>query len=145
MPEGADVFTYGTLLFPEVMAAVAGRAFASLPATLAGYARRGVRGAVYPAACACSGATIAGVLYLDVDATALGRLDRFEGAMYERRRLVVCDAGGRERDAETYVVAPDHAHRLDDTSWDPERFRREHLAAYLVRCRGGFVAEEHER
>jgi gamma-glutamylcyclotransferase (GGCT)/AIG2-like uncharacterized protein YtfP len=137
------VFTYGTLTFPDVMQAVTGRAFASLPASLAGYACLAVRGAVYPGALARAGATIDGVLYLDVDDASLVRLDRFEGEIYVRRRVTVV-TGGVERAAQVYVVRAGDAHRLAPAPWDRERFAREHLASYLARCRAGRVAEEYD-
>ena len=144
MGASRHVFTYGTLLFPEVMEAVAGRVFASVPATLAGFARVCVRGAVYPGAREQAGASIAGLLYRDLDAAALARLDRFEGELYERRRVRVARGGGASLDAEAYVVPARLIARLEPCAWDPKRFRREHLAAYLARCRAGRVAEEYD-
>ena len=138
------VFTYGTLLFPEVMDAVTGRIFARVPATLAGFTRVRVRGAVYPAAREKAGASIAGLLYLDVDAAALARLDRFEGALYERRSVRVMRDDGASSAAEVYAVARAHHGRLEPRAWDPEQFRREHLATYVARCRAGRVAEEYQ-
>jgi gamma-glutamylcyclotransferase (GGCT)/AIG2-like uncharacterized protein YtfP len=138
------VFTYGTLLFPEVMDAVAGRTFVQMRATLAGFTRVCVRGAVYPAAREEAGGRIAGLLYLEVDAASLGRLDRFEGELYERRSVrVICD-DGTSRAAEVYVVPPARYGRLETRPWDLEQFRREHLASYVARCRAGRVAAELE-
>lgn len=138
----AHVFTYGTLLVAEVMEAVAGGCFASVPARLDGYERVCVRDAVYPGARAMAGTAIDGVLWLDVIDEALLRLDRFEGEMYERCRVTVATADG-PRDAQAYVVAPAHQHLLDREPWDLDGFRRRHLASYLERCRAGFVAAEY--
>jgi gamma-glutamylcyclotransferase (GGCT)/AIG2-like uncharacterized protein YtfP len=138
----SDVFTYGTLIFAEVVTAVCGECFVSLPATLAGFERVRVRGAVYPAARRRPGASIDGVLYLGVGAAALARLDRFEGEMYARRRVQVRRGDGSTCDAEAYVVAATHAARLEDEPWDVERFRRDHLASYVARCHAGNVAAE---
>jgi gamma-glutamylcyclotransferase (GGCT)/AIG2-like uncharacterized protein YtfP len=140
----SHVFTYGTLLFPEVMDAVAGRTFVQVPATLAGFTRVRVRGAVYPAAREEAGGSITGLLYLDVDAAALARLDRFEGELYERRSVRVTSDDGAGSTAEVYVVPPARYGRLEPRAWDLEQFRREHLASYVARCRAGRVAEEYE-
>lgn len=140
----ANVFTYGTLLFPEVMAAVAGRSFAAVPARLAGFVRVGVRGAVYPGAREEAGGSIGGVLYLEVDDDALSRLDRFEGELYERRVVSVRRDDGAACAAQVYVVPAVRHGRLSGAPWDVERFRREHLDAYLARCRDGRIAEEFE-
>ena len=77
------VFTYGTLMLPSVMEAVTGRRFAAQKAMLHGYARFRVKGASYPGVVEAVGATTDGVLYLDVDAPSLARLDAFEGAFYQ--------------------------------------------------------------
>jgi gamma-glutamylcyclotransferase (GGCT)/AIG2-like uncharacterized protein YtfP len=139
----AHLFTYGTLVFPEVMTAVAGRSFASVPATLDGFERVCVRGAVYPAARAAIGARITGLLHLDLDAGPLARLDRFEGELYQRQGVCVTRADGTTCAAEAYVVPARSFHRLEPRPWDLDRFRRDHLAAYLARCRAGRVAAEH--
>ena len=137
-----DVFTYGTLLVAEVMEAVAGARFASVPARLDGWERVCVREAVYPGARAADRASIDGVLWLDVHDDALLRLDRFEGDMYERRVLRVTTADG-PRDAQVYVIPRANEHLLEPAAWDFERFRREHLARYLDHCRTGEIAEQY--
>ena len=140
MPPTRDVFTYGTLLVAEVMEAVAGARFASVPASLDGWERVCVRDAVYPGARAADGASIDGLLWLDVHDDALRRLDRFEGDMYERRVLRVATSDG-PRDAQVYVIPRMNEHLLDPAAWDLDRFRREHLARYLDHCRTGEIAE----
>ena len=137
-----DVFTYGTLLVAEVMEAVAGARFASVPARLDGWERLCVREAVYPGARAAAGASIDGLLWLDVHDNALLRLDRFEGDTYERRVLRVTTADG-PRDAQVYVIPRANEHLLESVAWDFERFRREHLARYLDHCRTGEIAEQY--
>jgi len=131
-------------MFPEVMQAVTGRSLASLPATLAGYACRTVRGAVYPGAIEEDGALLDGVLWLDVDGAALARLDRFEGELYERRVVTVLARDGAPHPAQIYLVRAAYRDQLSAEPWDRERFAREHLRAYAERCRAGFVAAEYE-
>ena len=139
MPATRDVFTYGTLLVTEVMEAVAGARFASVPARLDGWERLRVRDAVYPGVRAAPGASVDGLLWLDVHDDALLRLDRFEGEMYERRVVRVVTAEG-PRDAQAYVIPQAGEHLLDPVPWDFDRFRREHLARYLEHCRTGEIA-----
>lgn len=139
----AHVFTYGTLLLAEVMEAVTGERFASVPARLDGHERVCVRDAVYPGARAAPGASIDGILWLDVGEDALVRLDRFEGEMYERRAVSVATAGGA-RAAQVYVVGAAHEDLLVATPWDLDEFRRRHLETYLARCRAGFVAADYD-
>src|SRR4051794_24181265 len=90
------VFTYGTLMFPEVWRAVVGRHFESVEGRAAGYAIFRVRDAVFPGILAAAeGSHVSGVVYLDVDLPTLQRLDAFEDAFYERRAIPVDYDDGR--------------------------------------------------
>ena len=86
------IFTYGSLLFTEIMQAVTGKLFPSQSATLRDYARYGVRSANYPGIIPAPGAYVEGRLYQDVDQAAVEHLDFFEGDLY-RRVSVDVDAG----------------------------------------------------
>ena len=129
------VFAYDTLMEPAVMTAVTGQRFSSQPAELRGYGRFRVRDAVYPGLVAQPAAATQGVLYREVDADALSRLDTFEAAMYDRRALTVDiderPTGRRSLSAEVYVVRSSERARLSSEKWDPDQFRRLHLDAYL--------------
>ena len=92
------VFTYGTLMFAEVWKAVVGRKFETIQGTAAGYAIYRVRGTVYPAMTTASETSIVpGLVYLDVDAESIARLDRFEGPHYERLEIAIDCADGIAR------------------------------------------------
>jgi gamma-glutamylcyclotransferase (GGCT)/AIG2-like uncharacterized protein YtfP len=117
------VFTYGTLMFPEVWQAVVGRSYESVEGIASGYQIFRVRDAVFPgitagpATCA-----VRGIVYLDVDAPSIERLDRFEDSFYERTLLSVeCD-DGRRLDADAYVVPIANRDVLTTESWDPAAF-----------------------
>ena len=130
------VFTYGSLMIASVMEAVTGRRFASRKAMLRGYARFGVKGASYPGIAETAGATTDGVLYLDVDALSLDRLDAFEGAFYQRTRVEIDTPEGERLAAEAYVVTPPHRDQLSSDAWRLDDFRREHLEAFLASYHG---------
>lgn len=119
-----DVFAYGTLLFPEIMQAVTRARFPSEPATLAGYVRRRLRRASYPGLAPDPSSITSGVVYRGVNAAALERLDRFEGELYARERVVVDLATGERVAALAYVVRPEHRGELCDEPWDPQAFRQ---------------------
>jgi gamma-glutamylcyclotransferase (GGCT)/AIG2-like uncharacterized protein YtfP len=134
------LFAYGTLLFPEVLTAVTGRALAAEPAALDGYVRRCVIGEIFPAIVeADRGDRVAGLLYLGVDDRTWNRLDRFEGDLYERRRVKIAT-----RDAFTYVLGSAWRHRLGAEPWDPAAFARDHLDAFLARLAGSGDPRAHE-
>lgn len=125
-----DVFVYGTLLFSPVREVVLGRATDAQPAELEGFARRCLRGVVYPGIVAAAGHSVVGAVVPGLGAADLDRLDTFEDDFYERRRVHVV-AGGIAGVAETYVVASSQAHRMEDRPWTPEDFEKTHLAAFL--------------
>ena len=73
------VFTYGTLMYPEVWRAVVGREFATVGGRAAGFAIYRVQDAVFPGIIAATPQEAApGVVYLDVDQASVDRLDRFD-------------------------------------------------------------------
>lgn len=117
------VFTYGTLMFPEVWQAVVGRAFASVEGVAAGYAIYRVSGAVFPGIIAASeGAAVRGVVYMDVDEPSVARLDRFEDDFYRRETLSIDYDDGRRRAADAYVVPAANRAILADEPWDRDAF-----------------------
>jgi gamma-glutamylcyclotransferase (GGCT)/AIG2-like uncharacterized protein YtfP len=123
-----NVFTYGSLMFPEVWNRVVRGAYASCPARLDAYRRHALLDVSYPAIVAEEGASVDGVLYLDVDAADLARLDAFEGAEYRRDALMVTTGAGIVP-AQSYVWLD--ASRLSGQPWLPERFSiPEFLGAY---------------
>jgi gamma-glutamylcyclotransferase (GGCT)/AIG2-like uncharacterized protein YtfP len=127
-----DLFCYGTLEFPAVMRAVAGRLFPGIPAVLDGYRRLVVKGQVFPGIVAQRGAAVAGTVYRGLTAAHLRRLDAYENPFYRRRRLRVRDAAGRRRAAWSYVLPAMYRHRLG-AEWDPALFAHRDCAAYLRR------------
>lgn len=132
-------FTYGSLMCPEIMAEAAGRPCLGEPAELPGHARHPVAGEAYPGVVEAPGSQVAGILYRDLDAAALARLDAFEGEMYERRRVEVNRVGRGRVAAWCYIVRPEFRNRLLPGDWDFEAFlaegKRRFMADYL-----GFTA-----
>lgn len=128
----AHCFTYGSLMCPDIMAAVAGSAHRSVPATLSGYRRSPVLGQAYPGIRPDPDHRVAGVLYFDVSAPAWQRLDAFEGEEYERERVIVTLDEGVALEAWVYVYRPRFAHRLGAGEWDYERFLRTGKARFMA-------------
>jgi gamma-glutamylcyclotransferase (GGCT)/AIG2-like uncharacterized protein YtfP len=128
------LFVYGTLLFPDVVRALVGREPQGRHARLPGFARRSIRGELYPAIVPSPAAETPGLVYVDLDATALMVLDRFEGDLYERRLVeAALEDGGRMR-VFAYVIAATKVACLDDEPWDPSEFAARHLRAYVLEC-----------
>jgi len=135
-PVAGVLFAYGTLIFDEVMSAVAGEAGASLDALLEGFERRLLRGAVYPGVAPRHGARVVGRAWTGITGEAFARLDRFEGPMYRREvHPVVTDEGPLE--AHVYVVRPGHRWMMTTRPWEPDVFRARSLARYARRVSRG--------
>jgi gamma-glutamylcyclotransferase (GGCT)/AIG2-like uncharacterized protein YtfP len=117
------VFTYGTLMFPEIWQTVVGRSFETVEGTAAGFEVFRVRDAVFPGIAAGAGSCSAsGVVYLDVDSESTARLDRFEDDFYERQGIAVDCIDGQRRMAEAYVVPSAKRSVLTSEPWGRESF-----------------------
>jgi len=132
----AHAFTYGSLMWADIMARVCGREFAGEPASLAGHRRHPVRGEDYPGLRVDAAATVPGVLYRDLDEAAWARLDAFEGAEYERVDVVVALADGATLPAQVYRFRDAFAQRLLPGDWDADAFAREGRARFIARYAG---------
>lgn len=121
-----NLFAYGTLMDPEIMAQVSGVLCRSEKAILHQFVRKTVRGEVYPAIIMQQGSSVDGVVYFDVSAAAYERLDKFEGSLYVRTETaVICDSGECVK-AHAYVIKAGHGHQLSDADWSYEKFRANH-------------------
>jgi gamma-glutamylcyclotransferase (GGCT)/AIG2-like uncharacterized protein YtfP len=132
---GGSVFCYGTLLFPEVLRAVAGVAPPPRSATARGWGRYRVHGEVFPGVIAQPGASTRGAVFDGIDAPALARLDAFEGELYQRVPLEVELDDGTRATAWCWVMAPGREAVLTREPWDPEDFAARELASYLRQVR----------
>jgi gamma-glutamylcyclotransferase (GGCT)/AIG2-like uncharacterized protein YtfP len=126
------LYTYGTLQVPDIIALIVGRRLVGQPARLLGYARYRILDRVYPAIVEATSGDVPGMLYAGLDAAELQRLDDYEGEIYERRELSVL-VGAASVAACSYVLRPEHLHRLSSEPWDLADFEREHLQSYLAR------------
>ncbi|MFG6460371.1 gamma-glutamylcyclotransferase family protein [Roseateles sp. DXS20W] len=129
-------FTYGSLMWADIMGRVCGHEVAGEPASLAGHRRHPVRGQDYPGLRPAAGATVPGVLYRDVTEAAWARLDVFEGEEYERVDVVVALADGRTLPAQVYRFRDAFSPRLLPGDWDADAFAREGRARFIARYAG---------
>ena len=131
------VLTYGSLMFPPVWSTVVAGRYRSAEAWLDGHRRRAVRGQSYPALVPGAAADrVRGVVYLDVSADDLARLDRFEGAAYARQEVDCALADGGTVRAWVYTVKPEHAGAVTDQDWDPDWFAREGIHQFRAGYQG---------
>lgn len=126
------LFTYGTLMFPEVWRRISIGEFPSQPATLYGYEIYGVKDAVYPGIVRTNGnSVVKGLLYEGLDKDTLFELDTYESSFYERIPVVAVTADGVETKCHAYVVPDNRRDLLTKERWDADRFREHELEKYL--------------
>jgi gamma-glutamylcyclotransferase (GGCT)/AIG2-like uncharacterized protein YtfP len=126
-----NLFTYGTLMFPEVWQRVTGLAQPGQPATLAHHAARRIRDQLYPALVGEEGAVTSGILYPEVSPEAMARLDTFEGTFYDRVPVEVTLTDGSVRPAWVYRAAAGTGPDILPQPWEAARFAREELGVFL--------------
>jgi gamma-glutamylcyclotransferase (GGCT)/AIG2-like uncharacterized protein YtfP len=121
-PQGpANIFTYGSLMFPEVWDRVVRGRYRSAPAIVTGYARFAITAETYPGMVPAAGETVRGVVYFDVTPQDIALLDAFEGSDYRRDMLLATLDSGGTAPADGYIYL--HATRLANAAWDPESFQ----------------------
>lgn len=125
------LFSYGTLMFPQVMRAVTGAVYPRRAAKLHGYACHRLRGEIYPGIIAQAGGEVSGCVWSGIDAAAWRLIDAYEGEGYERRLLEVDGGPGMPLRAWGYVMSPASRDRLEAGDWDRDEFECRHLAGWL--------------
>ncbi|MDB6132846.1 MAG: hypothetical protein JWM59_1089 [Verrucomicrobiales bacterium] len=135
------VFTYGSLMFPEVWQRVTASRTTGEPARLDGFEARKLAGQTYPVLVTAPSSAVEGMLYRNVDAGALARLDLFEGDFYARRTVTVIPGGGGRASgekvpAEVYAAAAEDHPDILPERWLTDEFRDRHLTHFLTFDRG---------
>jgi gamma-glutamylcyclotransferase (GGCT)/AIG2-like uncharacterized protein YtfP len=126
------LFTYGTLMFPEVWRRIAVREVVSERALLNGFAIYRVKDAIIPGIVrAQDGDCVEGVLYRNLDEEMLFELDAYESEFYSRELVKVITDNGQTVDCQAYVVPDNRRDMLTDERWDPDWFAQHKLASYL--------------
>ncbi|WP_019139836.1 gamma-glutamylcyclotransferase family protein [Noviherbaspirillum massiliense] len=115
------VFTYGSLMFPEVWERVVRGRYRSAPASVAGHARYAVAGATYPGMVRNADDRVEGIVYFDVAPDDVAVLDAFEGSEYRRDMVEAVLASGASLSAGAFIyLLPG---RLSALPWNPEAFQ----------------------
>lgn len=122
-----DVLTYGSLMFEPVWSAVVTGQYSSRAVRVDGWQRYVIPGEDYPGAVLSAGSSMTAVLWEDVGAEDLARLDAFEGDQYERVRVFV---GPDSRPAWIYAWRGERP--LATTLWDPDVFTQQGVMARFL-------------
>lgn len=134
MGDCKDVFTYGTLMIPDVLTALTGRSFPFVSAILENYVRLTVQDRPYPGIMGKIGTYTDGRLYRGVDRQSIEILDRFEGTLYARHTRLLRIADHQDQYGEVYIVKKEYEPTLSVQPWDLQCFKDEWLEAYLRSC-----------
>ncbi len=126
------LFTYGSLMCPEIMERVAGRHAASTPATLHHFRRSRLQDLDYPGIFPDDASRVAGILYLDLSEEAIGRLDDFEGEQYLRLTVTVELDDGHTQPAMAYVLKERYRPLATGEEWDFATFLAEGKKHFLA-------------
>jgi gamma-glutamylcyclotransferase (GGCT)/AIG2-like uncharacterized protein YtfP len=126
-----NVFVYGSLMFDDVWERVVKRHYEKQAAVLRGYRRLPVKGESYPGLVKSFSGYVQGLVYFDVTAQGIRRLDKFEGSYYRRRQVRVKTADGRVHNASVYVFNRRYRRLLGSTSWDPQHFEMLYLSRFI--------------
>ena len=130
------MFVYGTLMFDEVVRALTGRTFRSVPARLAGYSRhciiRNGKPDAYPAITANPEGSVSGRVLLEVDGPSLDIIRLFESDPpdYEEVSVAPMLENGKPVQATTFVAKQSIVALLEG-EWNEQKFAREHLRNYV--------------
>jgi len=130
-----NVFTYGSLMFDDIMQNLLGKPATKIPAVLQGWMRHALKDRTYPGAVPATdpNAKIDGILWLSLTDQDLAILDRFEGNEYDKLQVEVLSAAGQTYPALLYA--------WKDTSallgeWDVAEFDRLHRQSFVEQHSG---------
>ncbi|MGH3853103.1 MAG: gamma-glutamylcyclotransferase family protein [Pseudonocardiaceae bacterium] len=126
--ESTALFTYGTLLFPEVLRALLGRVPQSQPASADGWRIATLENRSYPGLVATPGEIAHGRLLIGLSGGEWHLLDNFEDRRYELRQIALLSG----QDGLAYVWVDDA--EACPSTWDAQSFAAIHLPTYVERC-----------
>ena len=133
------LFVYGTLLYGPVLDRVLGRRPSMCWAAAPGFSARKMPGVIWPGMIERENTVTGGILLLDLSASELEILDRYEGEPYRRAELSVVDDRGRVVEAFAYLVGDSE---VTDEEWSSRWFYDEQLDRFLAELDGGVLSSD---
>ncbi len=136
MSDAVNVFVYGLLTFPDIVTAITGQTYQTLPAILPHHQRRGLSqspaSAPIPVLIEAPKFDQEGMLLLAVDAEAMAKLDFFEeldSGLYVKKTVRV-QAAGQWYFAVCYAAGPALLPYVSG-DWTPDRINAEQKAYFI--------------
>lgn len=110
-------------MFDPVWSRIVAGSYDRCTAILPGFDRKGVRNEVFPVIVPSAvESQVQGIVYLDVSAPDLARLDQFEGEYYFRKTEQVITADMAILPAEVYILKEEFYAIISPATWDPGHF-----------------------
>ena len=131
-----NVFVYGSLMFDDVWNRIVQHRYEKHAAVLSGYERLSVKGEDYPGLVKSFDSSVEGVVYNDVTAQDIHRLDKFEGKYYKKIPVTVTCETGQLLNADVYLFNRRNRRLLSNIPWDPVAFQAHHLRQFITRYSG---------
>jgi gamma-glutamylcyclotransferase (GGCT)/AIG2-like uncharacterized protein YtfP len=124
------VFTYGSLMFPDVFLGVTGQLAQAAPAIAIGWRRYGLKGKTYPGAIPTGFEhdQIHGVIWQGLSEQMVRALDAFEDKQYERVTTTVLTQDNQRQSVQIYQWLE---HDALDGSWDPTTFDKLYRSGFV--------------
>ena len=127
--ETLNLFTYGSLMYPQVWQRVVRGSYTSSEAKIHGFRRLRLRDELYPVLVVAKGAPpLLGRIYYQVSATDVKRLDDFETNAYVRV-TISATVNGIAIPAHGY--AGRHSAEVINQDWDPANFEQFGMRRFL--------------
>jgi gamma-glutamylcyclotransferase (GGCT)/AIG2-like uncharacterized protein YtfP len=128
-----NIFVYGSLMFDDVWNRVVKRRYQKQPALLPGYRRMAIRGKSYPGLIKSVNSSVQGVIYFNVFARDIKRLDKFEGRYYRKVPVTVLCENNHKHHARAYLFVRHKINLLAHKPWSPACFQAHHLHSFIAR------------
>ncbi len=119
------LFTFGTLMDPEVLQLVSGQSVKTMvrePAEVAGHARRWVLDDHYPVLVANAACRTSGLIIRGLEPEAMQRIEFFEGEEFSLELMQVERLGGHAERVSYF--ASNHRQPISDQEWLLEEWQR---------------------
>lgn len=130
-----NLFTYGVLMYDELLIQLTGKRFTCQPATLPNHQRLTLDKVGWPkipVVIAENNCTVKGVVIENVDNTSLKILDAFEDTeidLYRRSKNMAILDSGEEIVVEVYIAGSLAKNSLIK-AWNPKEFEEAHIKEY---------------
>ena len=119
-------------MFDQVWTRVVAGNYQKTAAVLNGYDRKRVRGESYPVIYPSSiHSQVPGIVYFDVSAADLEKLDIFEGEYYDRKNELVATREGKMISATVYVLRAEYYPLISFEEWDAAHFEKVDMQRFI--------------